>query len=100
MVAVTITILCLIIPLHCYKLATFMDNDYQALQPFYKLPNYFLIHYAIKYKINSPSANLFSSSVLPIALEAWHICLKSSSKRRIQRMTLPEGRHTRKIGYD
>ena len=37
----------------------------------------------------SPSANLFSSSVLPMALEAWHICLKSSSKRRIHLIILP-----------
>ena len=43
-----------------------------------------------------PSANLFSNSVFPMALDAWHICLKSSSKRRIQRITLPD-KHINKL---
>lgn len=38
-----------------------------------------------------PSANLFSSSVLPMALAAEHICLRTSSRRRMQRMMLPAG---------
>ncbi len=42
---------------------------------------------------NSPSANLFSSSVFPMALAAWHICLRSSSKRRIHLITLPTERN-------
>lgn len=38
---------------------------------------------------SSPSANLFSSSVLPMALAAEHICLRTSSRRLMQRMMLP-----------
>ncbi len=35
------------------------------------------------------SANLFSSSVFPMFLAAWTICLSSSSNLRILRMMLP-----------
>ena len=38
---------------------------------------------------NLPPANLFSSSVFPMALAAWHICLSSSSSLLMQRMILP-----------
>uniref|UniRef100_A0A674PK85 Uncharacterized protein n=1 Tax=Takifugu rubripes TaxID=31033 RepID=A0A674PK85_TAKRU len=46
----------------------------------------------------APSANLFSSSVLPMAFAAEHICRSTSSRRRMQRMMLPAGHthtHTR-----
>ena len=36
-----------------------------------------------------PSSNFFSSSALPIAFAAWHICLSSSSSRLMHRMMLP-----------
>ena len=36
------------------------------------------------------SENLFSNSVFPIFFAACTICLKSSSKRRIDRIMLPE----------
>lgn len=36
-----------------------------------------------------PSANLFSSSVFPMAFAAWHICRSSSSRRLMQRIMLP-----------
>lgn len=42
------------------------------------------------HEIVLPIANLFSSSVFPMAFAAWHICLKSSSNLRIQRIILPK----------
>ena len=47
------------------------------------------INYQFHYYIWIPAANLFSKSVLPMALAAWHICLSSSSSLLIQRMMLP-----------
>ena len=38
---------------------------------------------------HSPSVNFCSSSVLPMALAAWHICLINSSSLLMHRMTLP-----------
>lgn len=45
-----------------------------------------------------PSANLFSSSVLPMALAAEHICLSTSSRRLMQRMMLPTPDKTQSHG--
>lgn len=53
------------------------------------MQTWYTSHYEWLDVTTTPWENLFSSSVFPMVLAAWHICLSTSSSLLIQRMILP-----------